>query len=228
MGKNDEFYTRLEDIENELQHYKAHFADKVVFCNCDNPEWSNFWAFFQENFDHLGLRRLVATHYVAEGSSYKLEINRDFGNREIVRTPLEGNGDFRSPECVELLKAADIIITNLPFSLFREYVAQLVEHDKKFLIIGPMNAITYKDVFRLIQQNRIWLGYGFKGNAGFFINRHYEDYATASSKMEGTITFMDKFNPDHFEIVRFRKGDDGRDLSINGVRLYFRIVVRKK
>lgn len=181
--KNDEFYTELADIEKEIGRYRAHFADKAVFCNCDDPTWSNFWAFFQENFDHLGLRRLVATHYVAEGSSYKLEIDRDFGNREIVRTPLEGNGDFRSPECVELLKAADIIVTNPPFSLFREYVAQLMAHDKKFLIIGSMNAITYKAIFEFIMVNRIWLGiHGVKtfripdgsiqafGNIGWFTN----------------------------------------------------------
>lgn len=155
-AKNDEFYTQLSDIEKELQHYKQHFKGKVVLCNCDDPEWSNFWKFFTLNFEHLGLAKVVATHYAQGVPSYKLEY---FGvGQPPLQTPLVGDGDFRSDECVELLKEADIVVTNPPFSLFREYVAQLVEHQKQFLIIGSQNAITYKETFKLIRGNQIWLG----------------------------------------------------------------------
>jgi hypothetical protein len=158
-AKNDEFYTQLNDIANELKHYRAHFEGKTVFCNCDDPEEdpkSNFWVFFSQQFGLLGLKRLVATHYVPEGQSYMLELFEDGGKP--VRTPLQGNGDFRSPECVEILRSADIVVTNPPFSLFREYVAQLVEHEKKFLIVGNNNAITYKEIFSLIRANKLWMG----------------------------------------------------------------------
>lgn len=155
-AKNDEFYTQLTDIEKELKHYKAHFLGKVVLCNCDDPEWSNFWKYFTLNYEHLGLAKLIATHYAQGESSYKLEY---FGaDRPLVHTPLEGDGDFRSAECIELLKEADIVVTNPPFSLFREYVAQLVEYQKSFLIIGSQNAITYKETFKLIRDNQLWLG----------------------------------------------------------------------
>jgi len=154
-AKNDEFYTQLSDIEKELRNYKGHFKGKVVFCNCDDPEWSNFWKYFKLNFEHLGLAKLVATHYAPGESSYKLEY---FGAGQQVEIPLSGDGDFRSPECVELLQAVDIVVTNPPFSLFREYVGQLVEYKKQFLIIGNNNAITYKEIFKHIKENRIWLG----------------------------------------------------------------------
>lgn len=156
QNKNDEFYTQLTDIEKELCHYKQHFNGKVVFCNCDDPEWSSFWKYFTLNFDHLGLKKVVATHYAKGGTSYKLEY---FGaDRPPVKTHLSCDGDFRSAECIELLQQADIVVTNPPFSLFREYVAQLVDHRKDFLIIGSQNALTYKEVFRLIRDNQIWLG----------------------------------------------------------------------
>lgn len=162
-----------------------------MLCNCDDQE-SSFWQYFAMNFETLGLKGLITTHYVRDGQSYAIKYDPEHaeGVEPIDRSKtieLTGDGDFRSPECVAFLEQADIVVTNPPFSLFREYVAQLVEHDKKFLIVGHQNAITYKEVFRLIQQNRIWLGYGFKGGAGFFINRHYENYATASSKKEGMI-----------------------------------------
>jgi len=172
-AKNDEFYTQLVDIEKELRHYKDHFVDKVVFCNCDDPFKSNFFKYFAMNFNHLGLKKLITTSYVEEGQAKKIELTVvgdenddgavDLADVEILlqenATRLEGNGDFRSEECVKLLKEADIIVTNPPFSLFREYVAQLAEQDKKFLIIGNMNAITYKEIFALLRSNKMWLGY---------------------------------------------------------------------
>ncbi len=153
--KYDEFYTQLSDIEKELSHYKHYFEGKTVFCNCDDPDYSNFWKYFYLNFDFLGLKKLIATHYEEKIPSYKLEFDGD----TIKKTALSQNGDFRSPECVELLKTADIIVTNPPFSLFREYIAQLMEYDKKFIIIGNMNAIHYKEVFPLIRDNKLWVGY---------------------------------------------------------------------
>lgn len=192
-NKKDEFYTQLTDIERELRHYKDHFKNKVVLCNCDDPEESNFWKYFELNFKYLGLKKLVATHFGNGRPAYKLEIVRDINNDgkidnlDIVRTPLKQNGDFRSPECIEILKKADIIVTNPPFSLFREYVAQLMEYNKKFIIIAHQNAISYKEIFKLIKENKIWLGYGFNGGASHFINKHYEDYASAGDHKEGMI-----------------------------------------
>ena len=202
-GKNDEFYTQLSDIERELKHYKHHFKDKVVYCNCDDPRVSNFFHYFSSNFDKLGLKKLITTCYksqtwdlFSDNSSERaiyLEYNGDKnGNKvpdpeEIGIHHLEGDGDFRSRESIELLKQADIVVTNPPFSLFREYVAQLIEYDKKFLIVGHQNAISYRDIFKLIQQDKIWLGYGFKGGAAHFINTNYEDYATAGDHQEGMI-----------------------------------------
>lgn len=154
-AKNDEFYTLLEDIEKELLNYKHHFIGKTVYCNCDNPEWSNFWLFFKTNYKALKLKKLISTHLSAGSKAYKLEYDGTSETKNI----LEGNGDFRSQECVEMLKAVDIVVTNPPFSLFREYVKQLIEYDKKFLIVGSKNAITYKDFFRLIQENKVWSGY---------------------------------------------------------------------
>ena len=223
--KKDEFYTQLSDINAELRHYSAHFAGKVVFCNCDDPYESNFFKYFAANFNALKLKRLIATCYagspvagqqldlfedVAEPDvsrrriPHKIVINEltDLnGDRRIdladvewlikngknVLTRLEGDGDFRSAECVELLKQSDVVVTNPPFSLFREYVAHLVQYGKKFLIIGNQNAIHYKEIFPLIKENKMWLGYGFKGNAAHFINTCYEDYATASDHREGMI-----------------------------------------
>ena len=292
-AKKDEFYTQMTDIEKELRHYKSHFENKVVFCNCDDPEYSNFWEFFRLKFNSFKLRKLIATHYQEKGISYKLELIREInaeGVEEIkqIKTSLKGNGDFRSDECIELLKESDIVVTNPPFSLFREYVAQLMQYNKKFLIIGNQNAITYKEIFPLIQNNELWLGYGFEGGAAHFINKHYVDYATSSNHKEGMIrvsgvvwftnleikkrhenlilyktytaeeypkydnydainvnktkeipldydgvmgvpiTFLNKYNPEQFEIIRFRKGDDNKDLSINGKCPYFRILIRKK
>lgn len=159
-AKNDEFYTRFDDINFEVnlaEHgYRPFFKDKVVYCNCDDPEESNFWKFFKARFNGLKLKKLISTHYDQEGkSSYKLE----YDGERVVKTELEGNGDFRSPECVELLKESDIVVTNPPFSLFRDFIGLLMKYNKKFAIIGNMNAITYKEVFPLIKENKIWLGY---------------------------------------------------------------------
>ena len=173
-GKKDEFYTQLSDIERELKHYKKHFKDKVVYCNCDDPRVSNFFHYFSYNFEKLGLKKLIATCYKNQSmdlfsqndseQAIYLEYEGDKnGNmvpdpEEIGIKELKGDGDFRSRESIELLKQADIVVTNPPFSLFREYVAQLIEHDKKFLIIGNGNSITYKEIFRNIQENDLWLG----------------------------------------------------------------------
>lgn len=157
--KNDEFYTRLPDIENELKNYKDHFKDKIVFCNCDDPEWSNFWHYFKLNFKHLQLKKLITTHYQQNGASYKLKMFIDDDGNEIInKTELVGNGDFRSEESIEILEEADIVVTNPPFSLFRQYIQLLINHEKLFLIIGSKNAITYKETFKLIQKDQIWLG----------------------------------------------------------------------
>lgn len=160
-AKNDEFYTRIEDVAEELRHYKKHFAGKVVFCNCDDPTWSAFWRYFHLNFAELGLKKLISTHYDHTEPTYKMEYEGgDDNDVEVgVKTPLEGNGDFRSKECLDLLDECDIVVTNEPFSLFREYVSTLIQHGKKFLIIGNKNAITYKEFFPLLKENKVWIGY---------------------------------------------------------------------
>ncbi|PIR13300.1 modification methylase [Candidatus Falkowbacteria bacterium CG11_big_fil_rev_8_21_14_0_20_39_10] len=306
QAKKDEFYTQLSDIEKELGHYKKHFKNKVVFCNCDDPRISNFFHYFSYNFENLGLKKLITTCYknqqpdlFSQNDSEKAIYLEYTGDKNKNKVPdseeigiqhLQGDGDFRSSECIELLKKSDIVVTNPPFSLFREYVAQLTKHGKKFIIIGHQNAITYKEIFKLIKENKIWLGYGFSGGAAHFINPHYEDYATASDHKEGMIrvsgvvwftnleikkrhedlilyksykgneeyypkydnynainidktkdipmdykgamgvpiTFLNKYNPEQFEIIKFRKGDDEKDLNINGKYTYFRIIIKNK
>lgn len=221
-NKKDEFYTQRVDIENELRHYRQHFAGKVVYCNCDDPYESWFFKYFAMNFNALGLKKLIATSYdgssVAgtelafdggdgESKAYKIVIDRpieDYNgdgavDDEDVRIYLQNfppevlvsdddykPGDFRSRQCVELLKESDIVVTNPPFSLFRQYVAQLIQYNKKFLIIGHQGAICYKEIFPLIKDNKIWLGFGFKGGAAHFYS-HYEDTATAGDHREGMI-----------------------------------------
>lgn len=159
-AKNDEFYTRFEDINDEINReehgYVKHFKDSVVYCNCDDPEESNFWKFFKIRFRFFQMKKLIATHYSADkGASYKLE----YDGESVVKTELKGNGDFRSEECVELLKESDVVVTNPPFSLFREFMELLMKYNKKFAIIGNKNAITYKEIFPLIKDNKLWLGY---------------------------------------------------------------------
>ncbi|MBR3435864.1 MAG: adenine-specific methyltransferase EcoRI family protein [Bacteroidales bacterium] len=340
-AKQDEFYTQLPDIENELRHYKLHFQNKTVLCNCDDPFESNFFKYFAMNFNQLGLKKLIATCYagspVAErqltlfddnekekdpsktsvphkivitevtdcngdGATNLSDVEWLLKNDKNVLARLNGNGDFRSDECIDLMKEADIVVTNPPFSLFREYVAQLIEYGKLFLIMGNQNAITYKEIFKLIKENRLWLGFksghtlfevpasysipnfydkndknklrsnGYivdengklwrnLGNICWFTNLdhnkrhefidlykhynseeypHYDNYDAINCDLvaempvdyDGVmgvpISFLDKYNPEQFEIVKFRKGNDGKDLSINGKCPYFRILIRKK
>lgn len=253
-AKNDEFYTQLTDVAKELMHYKTHFKDKIVLCNCDDPTWSAFWKYFHLNFAELGLKKLISTHYDKTEPTYKMEYTGgDDNNIEVgVKTPLEGNGDFRNQECLDLLDECDIVVTNPPFSLFREYVAVLMEHEKKFLIIGNKNAITYKEFFPLLKDDEVWIGCtnvkeflqpdgSIKkfGNIGWFTNldvakrheklilwKHYtpEEYPTYDNYdainvdkvseipcdydgfMGVPITFLDKFNPEQFEILGYTGG----------------------
>ena len=189
-AKNDEFYTQLVDIENELKHYQKHFKGKTVFCNCDDPYVSNFFHYFSHKFEKLGLKKLITTCYKSQqmylfsqndsDKGIKLEYNGDKNNNkvpdpeEIGVFPLESDGDFRSEECIEILKQCDIVCTNPPFSLFREYIAQLMKYKKKFIIIGNQNAITYKETFKLIKENKIWLGYSIhNGDREFGVPDHY-------------------------------------------------------
>lgn len=155
-AKRDEFYTLEKDVAEELQHYEAEFRDKVVFVNCDNPEWSNFWRFFNDRFEELGLAKLISCHYEEGGESYSMQRSR--GDLEPARFPVDGDGDFRSEGSKLLLAEADVVVTNPPFSLFREFLAQLVEADKKFLILGSMNAIGYKEVWPLLEKGDMRLG----------------------------------------------------------------------
>lgn len=333
-NKADEFYTQLVDIELELKHYKEHFKEKVVFCNCDDPYESNFFKYFAINFNHLGLKKLIATCYDSSPiafeqeslfadikpklytnygrHAYKIEINEvlDYNcdgavdlsdvkyllkNSQNALTLLKGNGDFRSEECIELLKQADIVVTNPPFSLFREYVAQLMAFNKKFIIIGNQNAVTYKEIFKLLKENKLWFGQSIHSGdrefrvpsyyplqaAGFridekgtkyirvkgvrwytnldFIERHeyltlykkytpeefpkYDNYDAINVNKttdipcdyDGLIgvpiTFLDKYNPDQFEIMGL---DDhrvewrGRGPDLNGKAMYRRIIIRRK
>jgi hypothetical protein len=195
--KKDEFYTQLSDIEKELKHYKNHFKDKVVLCNCDDPRVSNFFHFFSYNFERFGLKRLIATCYKSQDSDLFSQNNSERaiyleytgdknGNNipdvnEIGIKNLQGDGDFRSKECIELLKQADIVVTNPPFSLFREYVAQLVEYDKKFVIIGNLNALTYRDIFKLVKENKLWFGHSIhSGDREFRVPADYPLNAASS------------------------------------------------
>lgn len=192
-AREDEFYTRLTDIEQELRHYKTHFAGKVVYSNCDDPRVSNFFHYFSYNFEKLGLKKLVATCYKSQSADlfsqndsqqaiyleYEGDLNRNNvpDPEEIGIKPLKGDGDFRSAESIELLNQADIVVTNPPFSLFREYLGQLVEHGQKFLILANQNAVTYKEVFQLIQENKVWLGYN-SGDMSFRVPIYYEPRET--------------------------------------------------
>ena len=319
-AKKDEFYTQLSDIEAELKHYKKHFKGKTVFCNCDDPYESNFFKYFALNFNYLGLKKLICTCYdsspiVGEQLSlfqdkrpYMITItevmdeNKDdaidladitylLKNRKNTVCRLQ-DGDFRSEECVSLLKESDIVCTNPPFSLFREFVGLLERYKKQYLIIGNVNAITYKEIFPLIKDNLLWMGYSIhSGDREFripddyplnaascridengrkfirvkgvrwytnldYTERHtdldlykkytpeeyprYDNYDAINidktsdipedyyGEMGVPITFLDKYNPSQFEIVRFRKGNDGKDLCVNGKCPYFRIIIRRK
>ena len=177
-AKNDEFYTQLTDVSKELMHYKQHFKDKIVLCNCDDPTWSAFWKYFHLNFAELGLKKLISTHYDKNKPTYKMEYTGgDDNDIEVgVKTPLEGNGDFRNQEGLNLLDECDIVVTNPPFSEYRSYVATLREHDKKFIIWSNNNSITYKEIFPLLKNNKMWLGYTVNKTLIFRIPDYYEKW----------------------------------------------------
>ena len=159
--KNDEFYTQLSDIQAELQHYSSHFYGRTIYCNCDDPTWSNFWVYFHRNFKALRIARLLSTHYEKDGSpSYALEYKggNDPDVSEGRLLPLKSTGDFRDAECIGLLKESDIVVTNPPFSLMREYIKQLIDYQKHFIIISNLNTVSYKEVFPLLKEDKIWCG----------------------------------------------------------------------
>ena len=296
-AKNDEFYTRLEDIEKELEHYTEHFKGKVVYCNCDDANRSNFFKYFSTNFQKLGLKKLITSGLKEDGTGVVAIQKGD--DIDIY----DGNGDFRSEECIEFLKEADIVVTNPPFSCFRQYVAQLMQYGKKFLIIGNNNAITYKEIYPYIKEGKLWLGRTlFTGKMPYFKvsdkypigNERFEkredglykqvnsvcwftNLSNTSNKEElrairtyspteypkygntdaievgrmenfpmnydgvcgipitglkylwddGTIHIEINGVSNRFRIVKFRKGDDGKDLSVNGKCPYFRILIQK-
>lgn len=183
VNKKDEFYTKMETIENELKHYEKCFENKVVYCNCDDPEYSNFVKYFLNNFERLKLKKLIASCY-KERNFNLFNLTNDFekatyieytGN-EIVKKEFNGDGDFRSQESIELLKVSDVVVTNPPFSLFKEYVAQLVDYNKKFLILGNVNAITYKDFFKLLKENKVWAGVSFNKTVEFMLPEEYTEW----------------------------------------------------
>ncbi len=190
INKKDEFYTQLTDIEKELKYYKEYFKNKIIFCNCDDPKNSNFWNYFATNFEFLNLKKLISTHYEKEKISYKLEMFRDnskdskINKKKILKSKLLQNGDFRSLECIDILNKSDIIVTNPPFSLFREYIDQLFKYKKKFIIIGNINTYSYKEIFRLIKENKIWFGQSIKNGDREF--RVPDDYplTAANSRVD--------------------------------------------
>ncbi|HOS95729.1 MAG TPA: adenine-specific methyltransferase EcoRI family protein, partial [Armatimonadota bacterium] len=199
-AKVDEFYTQLSDIEKELRHYKKHFKGMVVYLNCDDPRESEFFHYFSYNFEKLGLKKLIAACYKSQSmdlfstedseEAVYLEYTGDKdgdripGRDEIEVQAFEGDGDFRSPESIALLKQADIVVTNPPFSLFREYVEQLMEHEKKFLIIGNMNALKYKEIWPYIKQDKLWLGVTRAGTGQMWF-RVNEDFPVKSGQKVG-------------------------------------------
>ena len=287
--KNGEFYTQKKDIESELVHYHKHLKDKIVYCNCDDYRKSKFVEYFMENFDKIGLKKLISTGFSKDGQGTYSEYDGT-----VFKTGfLSGNGDALGEECTEILKQADVVVTNPPFSLFRKYVSHLMKYGKKFLIIGNQNAITYKEIFPYIKKNELWMGlsmngsnrwfqapddYEVKANAAgykvidgkkyYFVNgvawftniNHtkrntpldlykkysadeypkYDNYdAIEVSKvseipmdydrvMGVPITFLDNYCSTQFEIIKFRKGNDDKDLSVNGKCPYFRILIRRK
>ena len=191
--KEDEFYTQLSDIEKELSHYKEYFRGKTILCNCDDPRISNFFRYFALNFNEFGIKKIISTCYKNQDVDLFTQndcdkaiyieytgnpndpTSTDFSTIEVKE--LKGDGDFRSSECIELLKQADIVVTNPPFSLFREYVTQLIEYSKKFIIIGNQNAISYKEIFKLFKENKLWLGYK-SGDMSFRVPDNSEPRST--------------------------------------------------
>ena len=309
-NKNDEFYTQLKDIENELQYYTDYFKDKVIYCNTDNPTTSNFYKYFATNFNKLGLKKIIASCYFDNELNLfnQFSANKSGGfyyeytgdpNEPIIPSLkdviyFKDNGDFRGPESIDILKKSDIVVTNPPFSLFREHIAQIMDYGKEFLVIGNINAITYKEIFKLIKDSKAWMGVNMgRGISGFIVPNHYELYGTETSIDDAgnriispnnalwltnldhfyiyksiplteyyygnedkyptydnydainvnktkdipkdytgvvgvPITFLHKYNPDQFDIIQFRKGNDNKDLSIDGKNPYFRVLIKQK
>lgn len=304
-SKSDEFYTLYSDIEREIVHYSTQFSGKIVYCNCDDPLKSNFFKFFVDNFNNLGLKKLISACYQKYNDSifenkqpkgryivYKGETIESIDDITKNIEYFQGDGDFRSAESKRFLKECDIVVTNPPFSLFRDFVNEIIRYDKKFLIIGNINAITYKEIFALIQDNKIWLGHNLgRGISGFIVPDYYELYGTEtrideeghrivstnnclwltnldsplrnefipltkeykgneaqypifdnydainvnrtqdipmdfSGVMGVPITFLHKYNPKQFKIIKFRKGNDGKDLTVGGRCPYFRILIK--
>ena len=191
QNQRDELYTQITDIQKECSNYQEHFRGKVIFCNCDDPDTSDFWRYFHINFRILGLKKLISTHFVYRdmfnvGDTYKMEYTggNDADFTVGTKTELTDNGDFRNEECIQILKEADIVVTNPPFSLFREYVAQLIEYEKQFLIIGNQNNISYKDVFHLIKEDKIWLGVDNGGTKWFEVPFDYDIQTESRKKIE--------------------------------------------
>lgn len=204
--KNDEFYTQNSDITSEMEFYKKqHFKDKVILCNCDDPAESEFHKVFKRDFKHFGLKGLITTHYAKGKKSYALKYTLAQGKTEptVRRIELQGDGDFRSPECVALLKEADIVVTNPPFSLFREYIAQLLEHDKKFIVLGALRAATYRDIFVAFQENKIWLGAGnpkeFLTKEGDMVSVRVKWFTNLTyKKRKSDVLLFRKYSPEEY------------------------------
>lgn len=305
--KNDEFYTRYDDIEAEVMKYRKQFKDKVVYLPCDDPadKKSEFWSFFVNNFDAFGLKKLIATHYDENGKAYKIWIDGDTSSDgfvddgDAIQEDLQGNGDFQSPECIAIMEECDIVCTNPPFSLFRSFVDTILKANKQFLIIGNQNAFTYKEIFKLIKENKIWTGYNMVkqfnqpdgsikkfGNVCWFTNMRtskreeefvftreyntidypkYDNYDAIEvsrlvnipgdyyKPMGVPITFLDKYNPNQFEIIGGFNGYKECDLenglicgdetsyvdkngktkywrgpTLNKRPTYFRVIIRRK
>lgn len=169
-NKNDEFYTQLRDIENEMRHYREHFKDKIIYMNTDHPDRSEFWRFFKLQFNIIKAKRIVSTYYSHDGTSFKTV----YDGKNEVRTKLHGDGDFRSEECIDILKKSDIVVTNPPFSLFREFIELMVEHEKKFIILGNSNTIGTKAMFELIKNQKVWTGMHYNRPMEFKVPQHYE------------------------------------------------------
>lgn len=199
-AKEDEFYTELADIERELKHYRHHFKDKVVYCNCDDPRVSNFFHYFSYNFAKLGLKKLITTCYQSQhidlfsendaSSAIMLEYDGETDENRVPRLEeigikkLKGDGDFRSAEAIALLEQADIVVTNPPFSLFREYVAQLIKYDKSFLILGNQNQVATNEIANLITEGKMWQG-NYSGDMSFRVPSYYEPRETRYWEDEG-------------------------------------------
>lgn len=244
-AKNDEFYTQLSDIENELKHYKSHFTGKVVYCNCDDARKSNFFRFFQKKFSDYGLKKLVTTSYNEDGHGsvlvYEGDTNGDgkLDDNEVKVSELKGNGDFRSEECIELLKEADIVVTNPPFSLFR--VPQVTNKNCEVLpngdIIAKFGSIcwfTNLDIKKRHEEITLYKKYNeeefpkYDNYDAIEVSKVCEIPKDYDGVMGVPITFLYRYNPSQFEIVKFRKGDDDKDLCVNGKCPYFRILIKRK